>query len=61
MKAQRLRTLVTHSPFTYKQLKTHSDRTEKPVATICSDLIKAALRGDITYKDGTTFFEGKIR
>lgn len=56
-KSSRLRTLVTHSPYTYKQLKGVASKLEKPMATLCSDIIKAALRGDLVDKEGRNIFD----
>ena len=55
----RLRSLVTHSPYTWGMLNRYSHEFEKPVATLCADIIKAALRGDLVTKDGSNFFESQ--
>lgn len=53
----KLTTRITHSPQSYFKVEQHAQKTEKKHATICADIVKAAARGDLVWKDtGDSFF-----
>ena len=51
-KRTRLRTLVSLNPYAWNKLQLISQQQEKPFATLCSEIIKAAMRGELTDKHG---------
>lgn len=53
---KRLRSLVTHTQYSYQQLERLSLHLQKPIATVVSDIIKAAIRGELQDKYGRNIF-----
>ena len=48
----RVRSLITLNGYAYSRLLKLSEKWEKPLATTCVEIIKAALKGDLVYADG---------
>jgi len=56
-KKSRLRTLVSLNHYAWNKLEQLSAIQEKPFATLCSEIIKAAMRGELLDRNGNNPWE----